>query len=213
MKHNLRIIVLAGILAGGSVLAERPNVVVVLTDDQGYDDLSCHGNVADLFKANGYATGHFGKGQYYDGGHRAPCFIRWPKGHLGVPRDIGELQQMQDIFPTLIDLCHLKNSARFDGTSLAGLLTGKASKRGDRKLVVQWSPKDYPDYGRAAVLWNTWRWVHDQELYNIATDPSQENAVFELALPAGETEMNTWLLDEHGEELCGAFYVEAMRLK
>src|SRR5207237_7494115 len=31
-------------LRGETLSAEKPNVVIVLTDDQGYGDLSCHGN-------------------------------------------------------------------------------------------------------------------------------------------------------------------------
>lgn len=31
-------------LSGGTALAARPNVVLIVTDDQGYGDLSCHGN-------------------------------------------------------------------------------------------------------------------------------------------------------------------------
>ncbi|WP_168433275.1 arylsulfatase [Pontiella sulfatireligans] len=121
------------------------------------------------------------KSKYYDGGHRVPCFIRWPEGNLGVPRDINELTQVQDIFPTLIELLDLKAKTdaveRFDGASLAGLLTGKQVVLADRKLVVQWSSKDYPDYGAAAVLWKKWRLVHDKELYNIADDPAQATDV------------------------------------
>ncbi|QDT17328.1 arylsulfatase [Alienimonas californiensis] len=42
-------LLLAGLAIGGSLprtasAAERPNVVLILTDDQGYGDLSCHGN-------------------------------------------------------------------------------------------------------------------------------------------------------------------------
>ena len=121
------------------------------------------------------------KGMYYDGGHRVPCFIRWPHGNLGEPRDIDELSQMQDILPTLIELLNLQADAekvsKFDGTSLAGLLTGRDSSVPDRKLVVQWSPRDIPAYGAAAVLWKKWRLVHDKELYNIADDPAQQNNV------------------------------------
>ncbi|MBM3334376.1 arylsulfatase, partial [Candidatus Sumerlaeota bacterium] len=68
------------------------------------------------------------KTEYYDGGHRVPCFIRWPGGGLRKPGDVDDLAQNQDILPTLIDLCGLRNprGARFDGVSLAPLLRGKS---------------------------------------------------------------------------------------
>ena len=28
------------------------------------------------------------KTEYYEGGHRVPCFVRWPAGGLGPVRDI-----------------------------------------------------------------------------------------------------------------------------
>ena len=35
----------ASLAAGSAVAADgRPNVVLIITDDQGYGDLSCHGN-------------------------------------------------------------------------------------------------------------------------------------------------------------------------
>ena len=45
------------------------------------------------------------KTTYYDGGHRAACFVRWPTGGLGKPRDVDALTQVQDLLPTLLDLC------------------------------------------------------------------------------------------------------------
>lgn len=121
------------------------------------------------------------KGKYYDGGHRVPCFIRWPDGRLEEGLDINELVQVQDLLPTLIDLCELDCSQetmdRFDGVSLAGLITGSQKKLDSRKLVVQWSPQDYPEKGQAAVLWKKWRLVHGEELYNLAEDPAQEHDV------------------------------------
>ncbi|MEX0320816.1 MAG: arylsulfatase [Puniceicoccaceae bacterium] len=133
---------------------------------------------------NIYNAGMRGKKMmYYDGGHRVPCFIRWPRGDFGKPRDIENLTQVQDILPTLIDLCELDCdpavTGKFDGTSLAGLLKKETKRLPDRKLVVQWSPLDFPEYGQAAVLWKKWRLVHDRELYNIDKDPSQTRDVAE----------------------------------
>jgi arylsulfatase A-like enzyme len=122
------------------------------------------------------------KTQYYDGGHRAFCFLRWPAGGLGSPRDVGTLTEVQDLLPTLIDLCGLKPPARarFDGTSLAGLLKGTTTSLPDRMLVVQYGEQpngEKLEKGRCAVMWNKWRLVHTKELYDVATDPGQTTDV------------------------------------
>ena len=99
------------------------------------------------------------KTTYYDGGHRAMCFIRWPKGGLRTAGDVDALTQIQDLLPTLIELIGLRkpNAAKFDGVSLASLLRGKTDKLADRTLVVQYgqTPAKY----EAAVMWNKWRLV------------------------------------------------------
>jgi arylsulfatase len=116
------------------------------------------------------------KSQYYEGGHRAACFIRWPGGGL-EPRDADALTQVQDLLPTLVDLCRLATPARarFDGVSLAGLLRDPAAAPPDRMLVVQYG--QLPIKGQAAVLWNKWRLVLGKELYNLAEDPGQARDV------------------------------------
>ena len=48
-----------------------------------------------------------GKTTYYDGGHRVPCWIRWPAGKLGEPRDVSLPAQNTDLLPTLCELCGL----------------------------------------------------------------------------------------------------------
>ena len=78
----------------------------------------------------------------WEGGHRVPCFVRWPGGSLQPPRDLGGLAETQDWLPTLIDLCGLKvpGKARFDGISLAQALRGSESVPEDRMLVINYSP-------------------------------------------------------------------------
>ena len=118
-----------------------------------------------------------GKTTYYEGGHRVPCFVRWPAGGLGPVRDIDTPAGMQDLFPTLIDLCGVKKPARakFDGVSLAGLLKGSQKAPLDRMIVVQYG--QVPEKWDSCVIWNKWRLVFGKELYDLKTDPGQKTNV------------------------------------
>ncbi len=113
------------------------------------------------------------KTQYYEGGHRAACFIRWP-GEL-KPRDHDQLCQVQDLLPTLLELCAIEPAkpANFDGWSLAPALKGidEQTEPRDRLLVVQYGQK--PEKFDSCVLWNKWRLVKGTELYDLRTDPGQ----------------------------------------
>jgi arylsulfatase A-like enzyme len=119
----------------------------------------------------------------YEGGHRVPCFVRWPAGKLRKAGDIAELTEVQDLLPTLVDLTghELPKQAKCDGVSLARLLRGEAEKLADRKLVIQFSRMNQPrpQKGDACVLWQRWRLVQDKELYDLAADPEQKVNVIE----------------------------------
>lgn len=121
------------------------------------------------------------KQELYEGGHRVPCFVRWPNGKIGSPRDVPVLAQCQDLAPTLLDLCDLPNdrSITFDGVTLARLLRGESQTLDERMCVIQYSRMNAarPRHGDACVLWNTWRLVGDRELYDIVDDPAQERDV------------------------------------
>lgn len=127
---------------------------------------------------NVYNAGMRGrKTQYYEGGHRAVCFARWPAGPLRKPCDLDALAEVQDILPTLIDLCGLPTpkGAKFDGTSLAGLWKGTTDTLPDRMLVVQYGQR--PTKWDGAVMWQKWRLVKGTELYDLRTDPGQQQDV------------------------------------
>lgn len=118
----------------------------------------------------------------WEGGHRVPCFIRWPGGKLRPPGDVTELTEVQDILPTLVELCGLSMpNARFDGTSLASLLRGQTDKLPERMLVINYSRMDrpVPTKDGAAVLWKRWRLLEGRELYDLASDPEQQQNVID----------------------------------
>ena len=127
------------------------------------------------------------KAQLYEGGHRVPCYISYP-GTLQGDRDINGLTEVQDLLPTLADLCHVKTEESFDGISLYDVLLGK-SEVPDRTLFINYSRMPtsftYPSpYGSArvrknetAVLWQHWRLLPDDELYDLEKDPLQEENV------------------------------------
>jgi arylsulfatase A-like enzyme len=147
-------------------LAEN-TIVIFMTDNGGTAGVS-------TFNAGLRA----GKTTYYDGGHRVPCWIRWP-GKLGEPRDTALPTQNTDLLPTLCELCGLPPPQRaaadepYAGTSLAGLLRGTQTKLPDRKLVVQYGqiPKKFD----SCVIWGKWRLVKGTELYDIEAERAQTN--------------------------------------
>lgn len=141
----------------------RDNTIVIFMTD--------NGGTAGVKTFN--AGMRAGKTTYYDGGHRVPCWIRWPNGRLGEPRDIDVPTQNTDIAPTLIHLAAIpfNESPAFDGADLAGLLTRGEPLR-DRMLVVQYGQQI--EKHKACVIWNKWRLVHGTELYDIKADPAQE---------------------------------------
>jgi arylsulfatase A-like enzyme len=121
------------------------------------------------------------KTTYYEGGHRVPCWIRWPNGHLGAPRDIEAPTQNTDLFPTLCDLCDVpqpKWDAKdepYRGISLAGLLRGTQSPAPGHTFVVQYG--QVPKKFEACVIRGKWRLVNGTELYDVHADRAQQTNV------------------------------------
>lgn len=170
------------------------NTIVVFLSDNG-----------GTFGVNTWNAGMRGqKCSFYDGGHRVPCFIRWPAGKLRPSGDVAELTECQDLVPTLVELCGLRlpESTRFDGASLAPLLRARPQPElVDRKIVVQygvWDEYEAPRKWSCCVMWGKWRLVkglelykrpgpkgketnaskeHPDQLYDIAEDPGQEKNV------------------------------------
>jgi arylsulfatase len=126
----------------------------------------------------------------WEGGHRVPCFLHWPNGGLGEPRDIPGLTEFQDLLPTVATLCGL-NTGPGDGVDLAPSLRGDGAPPEDRMLVVNYSrmpgAMDYPSPDAdsfvrregAGVLWKRWRLLQTDQLYDLDADPAQERNVID----------------------------------
>lgn len=147
----------------------RDDTIVIFMTDNGHA-----GGALDIYNAGMRG----GKCQRYEGGHRVPCFVRWPNGRLGQPRDERTPTQVQDILPTLVDLCALADKPderpAFDGASLANLLRGQPHHLDSRTFVVQYFQNDIR-MGDSAVVHGGWRLVWGSELFNIHDDLAQEH--------------------------------------
>ena len=92
------------------------------------------------------------KGSEYDGGHRVPFFIHWPKGGL--------------------------TGVKFDGANIRPLIEGKAQNWPDRILVTDSQRvRDPIKWRKSSVMTDQWRLVNGKELYDINADPGQKQNI------------------------------------
>ena len=136
------------------------------------------------YVTQGYNAGMRGmKASYYDGGHRVPCFLRWPEGGIQGGRDIAEMALDVDFLPTFMELCGLAASSGRDldpdGVSLAGMLAGRQEALPeDRIHFIQYDQNtNPPPRERNTVMTRQWRLVYGRELYDIRKDPEQRQDV------------------------------------
>jgi len=156
----------------------RQTIVVFLTDN-GPQYVRYNANLRGL------------KGSVYDGGIRAPCYLRWP-GHFEAGRKVDRVAAHIDLLPTILDCCDVEPPAKIklDGKTLKPLLLGTNRPWADREIVLQWHRGDVPLAGWACAVRNQ-RWKLVQavrpedapkaaprwELYDMEADPSEQHDV------------------------------------
>jgi len=168
---------------------------------------------------NGTATAHRvynagmrnNKGSEYDGGHRVPCFLRWPGGGLKPGMDVTRLTAHIDLLPTLIELCGLKKppNVKFDGRSIAPLLGDAAAQWPERTLITDSQRVEHPQkWRKSAVMTDQWRLINGKELYDIKADPGQKSDVantYPDIVARLKSDYERWWADtsERFDEYCG----------
>ena len=148
-----------------------------LAENTIYIFMTDNGTAGGMSGSKGFNAGMRGKkGSEYDGGHRVPCFIRWPAGGLTGGKDVNHVTANVDLLPTLIDLCGLPTlkGVTFDGTSIAPLLHGQDKGWPDRVLITDSQRLELlTKWRKSAVMTDRWRLVNQNELYDIKADPGQ----------------------------------------
>lgn len=146
----------------------KENTLVILASDQGVNDRG-------TIHRGGEGTK---RGVQYDEKHQVYCMIQYPKLTDTDQGDRNELAGMVDIFPTVLDICNIKQPANLDGISLKPLLGGKGAWDNERKLIIQCPRKrERNKWENVSVKYKKWRLVDGTELYNIEDDYGQKNNI------------------------------------
>jgi len=150
-----------------------------------------NGQAGKRGKLNGKSTPIFtagfksGKGSAYEGGTHVPAFWCW-KGVLGAGVDTPALAAHIDMYKTFCELAGVEipeTVQAIDGRSLVPVLENAEVEWPDRQLFVhvgRWEKGADPNlskFKKCAVRTKRWRWVGNQELYDISVDPFEKTNV------------------------------------
>lgn len=173
---GLAVLCAVGVHAAGA----RPNVVLIMTDDQGYGDLGAHGNPwlrtpnLDQLHAESVRFTNF-----HVDPTCAPTRSALMTGRYSTRTGCWHTimgRSLIDVLPTLMELCGLKMGPPnpLDGTSLVPLLRGTADAWPARTLFAHVQREEIPPkWVNSAVMTDRWRLIDGKALYNMDVDRGQ----------------------------------------
>ena len=163
-------------------LGIEENTIVIFMTDNGTARGASFGSDGRL--KSGYNAGMRGtKVSEYEGGHRVPCFIKWPQSNFKTGADLEVLTAHIDLLPTLIKNCSLDTSALqdLDGRDLTNLLDGSEEDLHSwrTRILITDTQRDenVVKWKRSSAMVDYWRLVNQTELYDLTKDPSQINDI------------------------------------
>lgn len=138
---------------------QENNTIVIFLSDNGGSGL------ADNYPLRG------GKAQFFEGGIRVPCIIKWP-GNIEPGQVNQEFLSALEIFPTLTTAAgmDLPDSIIYDGFNMLPILEGKEKSK---REALFWNFR-----GDQAVRMGNWKWVKSQKgtgLFDLSKDIGEKN--------------------------------------
>ncbi|MDF1860791.1 MAG: arylsulfatase [Verrucomicrobiales bacterium] len=136
----------------------------------------------DDFK--GFNAGMRGvKSTVYEGGHRVPFFIHWPKGGLTGGRDMQHLAGHIDVVPTLAELCGVSTAKALeqDGISFATSLKDPDAPATRDHFITQlhggarFTQPEAPWF-TSCVVKGRWRLLDGEKLTHLDQNPMQNRS-------------------------------------
>ncbi|MGZ0655708.1 arylsulfatase [Coraliomargarita sp. W4R72] len=158
------------------------NTLVIFMTDNGMSMKAMTRDGEKILPFNANMRGR--KNSPNEGGTHVPAFWRW-KGVLGRGVDIDALTAHIDLYQTLAELAGADlptEMQTLDGRSLLPLLEDPTADWPDRELFFhtgRWKAGERAEhqYDGSAVRTERWRFVNNQELYDIQQDPGENKDV------------------------------------
>ena len=157
-------------------IEENTLVIFIATDNGGYAP------ACKIFNAGMRGS----KNSPYQGGTRAPCFVRWPAGGVPAGAECDALSAHLDIFPTLVEITRATLSEdvkkQVEGRSLLPLFKNPKTEWPDRMLVHhigRWENGKAAEhkYAGCAIQTSQFTLVNNRELYDLKADPGEKTNV------------------------------------
>ncbi|WOH38150.1 arylsulfatase [Thalassotalea fonticola] len=166
------------------------NTIIISSADNGSSEKTS--NAPELIAKGHYPSAHLRgyKSDAWDGGHRVPFFVSWPK-EIFANSTSNQLVSLNDIFTTLSDLLgvNLANDVAEDSISFLPLLIGDDND--SQKAVVRNNAIHHSISGHFAMRQGPWKLIlasgsggwskpkkdkaNTVQLYNIDSDPGEQH--------------------------------------
>ena len=158
----------------------KENTLLIYTTDNGTASGASLDQTGHVTR--GYNYGMRGKkGSKYEGGHRVPLIMRFPRLSSLEPGNISILSTYTDLFPTILSFLNIKFDLPYelDGSDLMPAIEERPhADLHDRIVIVDTQRRDtltkYKDY---SIMQGSMRLVDGSEYYDLRTDPGQRTNI------------------------------------